>query len=141
MPHNLDKGYSNIKETRGSQIKGILAPLILAGAVVAGIYLIPNKDKEIPNLGFVDADFKGTHVHAVDDDLNGSIDRVFGDGYLMFYSKDCPDSLKFKELYDPSRSEPLSEDDRKDLSKALKRNNFNEYQSSLLDDYVESGGL
>ena len=89
----------------------------------------------IPNLGAVQTtlyrDGKAIQVYAVDDDLDRDVDRVFGDGYLMFYDAELPDSSICKEGYDPLKSKPLSKTDERILSQKLEQNNLTEYLKSL----------
>ena len=117
---------------------GKLQKLALIGAATcAGLIGCTNSSKEyiIPNLGFVDTYFNDTQVHAVDDDLDGSIDRVFGDGYLMFYKEGHPEA--FKELYDPLRSKPLSKTDEKILSERLRLKNERIHQEEMYKKSLE----
>ena len=115
------------------KISKLIVPALITGTSL--ISCINQNEFKAPNLGSVNttlySDGKMIQVHAVDDDLDRDIDRVFGDGYLMYYDAELPDSTIHKEGYDSLRTKPLSKTDERILSQKLEQNNLTEYLKSL----------
>ncbi len=118
-----------------------LLPFLFAGASLVGCNS-DFKKSEIPYIinsvqTTLSKDGKEISVYAVDDDNDRKIDRVFGDGYLMFYKEGNPEA--FKEKYVPGKSQILNKTDEKILSKKLAAENRDAYVSDILERIKEDG--
>lgn len=126
-------------------IAKILLPIIIMSA--GGFSSCSNKPKigEVPNLGVVEVPFTKDgkeilgQVMDVDNDLE--IDGVLGDGYLLMYKEGYQNHPDFKPHYDSAKSIPLNKNGVGKLSDKLKKNNRDRYEWSLIEDYVQSGGI